>query len=113
MLHRANDLCLRKELSSADGDPTDQAKADKITMSADKKTEAAVAAPTTTGSAPMSTSTGSVASIWLATKARITKDPTAGNIIKKSSVQKFITAPSSSKFIFEDEMLQHLVLLNT
>ncbi|KAG9521634.1 hypothetical protein KCV07_g3474, partial [Aureobasidium melanogenum] len=78
---------------------------DKTTMPTNKKTDAAAAAPTTTkGSAPMSIPAGSIASIWLATKAKITKDPTAGNIIKKANGQKL--------FIFEDEMVQHLMLLN-
>ncbi|KAG9675607.1 hypothetical protein KCU99_g4574, partial [Aureobasidium melanogenum] len=74
-------------------------------MPTNKKTDAAAAAPTTTkGSASMSIPAGSIASIWLATKAKITKDPTAGNIIKKANGQKL--------FIFEDEMVQHLMLLN-
>ncbi|KAG9602652.1 hypothetical protein KCU77_g1238, partial [Aureobasidium melanogenum] len=81
-------------------------------MPANKKTDTAAAPTTTKGSAPMSTPAGSIAGIWLATKAKITKDPTAGNIIKKANGQKLVTAPSGFKFIFEDEMLQHLMLLN-
>ncbi|KAG9961679.1 hypothetical protein KCU61_g5449, partial [Aureobasidium melanogenum] len=81
-------------------------------MPTNKKTDP-VAAPTTTkGSAPMSTPAGFVAGIWLATKANFTKDPTAGNIIKKANDQKLVAAPSGFNFIFEDEMLQHLMLLN-
>ncbi|THW94627.1 hypothetical protein D6C90_06633 [Aureobasidium pullulans] len=38
----------------------------------------------------------------------------AGNLIKKANGQKFVAAaPSGLKFIFEDEMLQHLMLLNS
>ncbi|KAH0359967.1 hypothetical protein KCU65_g9683, partial [Aureobasidium melanogenum] len=68
-------------------------------MPNNKKTDAAAAAaPTTTkGSASMSTPAGSLASIWLATKA---------------SGQKLVASPSGFKFIFEDEMLLHLMLLN-
>ncbi|KAG9527382.1 hypothetical protein KCU93_g5279, partial [Aureobasidium melanogenum] len=105
LLHGSSDLQLRKNPRSANDSLTDQAQADKITMPTNKKTDAAAAAPTTTkGSAPMSIPAGSIASIWLAAKAKITKDPTAGNIIKKANGQKL--------FIFEDEMLQHLMLLN-
>ncbi|KAG9663581.1 hypothetical protein KCU95_g5700, partial [Aureobasidium melanogenum] len=80
-------------------------------MPTNKKTDAA--APTTAkGSAPTSTPAGSIAGLWLATKAKITKDPTAGNIIKKANGQKLAAAPSGFMFIFEDEMLQNLMLLN-
>ncbi|KAG9691720.1 hypothetical protein KCU95_g7748, partial [Aureobasidium melanogenum] len=78
-------------------------------MSANKKTDAA--APTTKSSAPTSTPAGSIASIWLATKAKFTKDPIAGNLIK-SNGQISVAEPSGFKFIFEDEMLQQLMLLN-
>ncbi|CAD0112977.1 unnamed protein product [Aureobasidium uvarum] len=83
-------------------------------MSTNKETETSATAPTTSnkGSAPTSTAPGSIASIWLATKAKITKDPTTGNLIKKANGHKLVSAPSGFRFIFEDEMLQHLMLLN-
>ncbi|KAH0351005.1 hypothetical protein KCU81_g2368, partial [Aureobasidium melanogenum] len=83
---------------------------DKITMPTNKKTDAA--APTTKCSALMGTPAGSIASIWLATKAKFTKEPTAGNIIKKANGQILVAEPSGFRFIFEDEMLQQLMLLN-
>lgn len=60
-------------------------------MPSNKKTDATAAAPT---------------------KAKITKDPTVGNIIKKANGQKLVAAPSRFKFIFEDDVLLHLMLLN-
>lgn len=101
---------MRKELRGANDSLTDQAQADKITMPTNKKTDAAT--PTTKGSAPVSTPAGSIVSIWLATKAKFIKDPTAGNIVKKANGQILVAEPSGFKFIFEDEMLQQLMLLN-
>jgi hypothetical protein len=81
----------------------DHAQADKATMSSSKKTDTSAAALTTPAkaSAPTSTPAGSSASNWLATEAKITKDPSAGNIIKKANGQKLVTAPPGLKFIFE------------
>jgi hypothetical protein len=86
---------------------TDHAQADEATMSSSKKTDTSAAAPTTPteGSAPTSTPAGSSASNWLATEAKITKDPSAGNIVKKANGQKLVTGPSGFNFIFEEEML--------
>lgn len=88
--------------------------ADATTMPTNKKADTAASAPTTSnkGSAPTSDPAGSTTSTCLATKAKGTKDPTAGNTIKKANGQKLIAAPSRFKYVFEDEMLQHLMLLN-
>jgi hypothetical protein len=70
-------------------------------MPSNKETETAAAPTTSTtkGSAPTSI-------------PKTTKDPSVGNINKKANGQKPVAAPSGFKFIFQDEMLQHLMLLN-
>ena len=93
---------------SAVEDISKQTQVDATIMSTNKKADTAASAPTSVskGSAPTNNSAGPT------TKANVTKDPTTGSAIKKANVQKFVAAPSAFKYIFEDEMLQHLMLLN-
>ncbi|KAH0286926.1 hypothetical protein KCU62_g6338, partial [Aureobasidium sp. EXF-3399] len=77
-------------------------------MPTNKNADTAASAPTSVskGSAPTSNPAGST------TKAKITKDLTVGNTVNRGNGQKLIAEPSRFKYIFEDEMLQHLMLLN-
>jgi len=81
---------------------------DTTSMPTNKKTETTVSAPATItkGSGSTSNPADSI------TKAKVTKDPTVGNTVKRGNGQKLVAAPSRFKYIFEDEMLQHLMLLN-
>jgi len=81
---------------------------DATIMPTNKKTDTAASAPSivNTGSAPTSNAADSI------TKAKVIKDPTMGNTVNRGNGQKLVAAPSRFKYIFEDEMLQHLMLLN-